>query len=113
MFSEGDCRIGKFVYTVYAVVVGKGFNSSQIQSGGWRGVTPLRHAEATTAAGGSTALLVLAIVFMCAHLKISSMEMTAPIVRNAIIKMTLCNANRLPSKMGSNHSFLCSLTYLS
>ena len=36
MFSEGDCRIGKFVYTVYAVVVvGKGFNSSQIQSGGW------------------------------------------------------------------------------
>jgi hypothetical protein len=39
MFLEGDCRIGKFVYTVYAVVVvvvvGKGFNSSQIQSGGW------------------------------------------------------------------------------
>ena len=38
MFLEGDCRIGKFVYTVYAVVVvGKGFNSSQIQSGGWFG----------------------------------------------------------------------------
>ena len=41
-----------------------------------------------------------AVVFMCEHLKISSMEMTAPIVRNAIIKMTLCKRKQTSVENG-------------
>ena len=37
---------------------------------------------------------------MCEHLKISSMEMTAPIVRNAIIKMTLCKRKQTSVENG-------------